>query len=211
MEAAGTSVEAEERGFVQTGLADTSLADTSLADTSLPDTSLAHTSLATTVTSLVFLDASNIRSTIGTSSSAFNAAVLRWSHTHPSPGRIIVIARDHGGPATQVLTRPVCFPHLSHTPPQRFTTILLPLDPFSPYATLPFFLYKSPRQIVPIDPHVFVSQSGPRWKADDTIVRDAGWWLENSTAHMLVVTTDKHLRKRCRERTRTGECNTNKS
>lgn len=111
-----------------------------------------------TVSDVLFLDASNIRSSIGASNSAFNAAVQRWASESPVPGRLIVIARDHGGPASQVR---------------------------------------------PIDLNTFVSQSGPRWKADDTIVRDVGWWLEHSEADMQVVTTDKHLRKRCRERTRT--------
>ena len=46
---------------------------------------------------------------------------------------------------------------------------------------------------------VLVTFSGARWKADDTIVRDVAWWLGSCSASLLVVSSDKLLRKRCRE------------
>ncbi|KAL1526509.1 hypothetical protein AB1Y20_015219 [Prymnesium parvum] len=46
---------------------------------------------------------------------------------------------------------------------------------------------------------VVLTFSGTRWKADDAIVRDCGWWLTHSEAGLLVVSSDKQLRRRCRE------------
>ena len=50
--------------------------------------------------------------------------------------------------------------------------------------------------------HTVLVMSGPRWSADDVIVRDVGWWHENSTATVTVVTSDKLLRSRCRHAAR---------
>jgi len=43
-----------------------------------------------------------------------------------------------------------------------------------------------------------VTRSGPRWKADDTIERDALWWLDRG-CDVVVITSDKLLRSRCRQ------------
>ena len=48
-----------------------------------------------------------------------------------------------------------------------------------------------------LSPGVVVTTSG-RWRADDTIVRDVGWLFANGQRDILVVSSDKLLRKRCR-------------
>ena len=48
-----------------------------------------------------------------------------------------------------------------------------------------------------LSPSVVVTTSG-RWRADDTIVRDVGWLCANGQRDILVVSSDKLLRKRCR-------------
>ena len=50
-------------------------------------------------------------------------------------------------------------------------------------------------------------RSGPRWKADDTIARDAVWWIGHSEAAVQIVSEDKQVRKRCREAVRLFEAN----
>ena len=46
---------------------------------------------------------------------------------------------------------------------------------------------------------VLLTFSGARCKADDTIARDCSWWMAESEARVLVISSDKQLRKRCRE------------
>ena len=48
-----------------------------------------------------------------------------------------------------------------------------------------------------LSPNVVMTTSG-RWRADDTIVRDVGWLFANGQSDILVVSSDKLLRKRCR-------------
>eukprot|EP00966_Prymnesium_polylepis_P182669 4232203-Prymnesium_polylepis.2 len=52
---------------------------------------------------------------------------------------------------------------------------------------------------------VLCTFSGTRWKADDTVVRDCGWWLTEGAACVVVVSSDKQLRRRCREAAGTVE------
>lgn len=44
-----------------------------------------------------------------------------------------------------------------------------------------------------------VIYSGPRWRADDGIVRDVEWWMAklDASANVLVVSSDKLVRRRC--------------
>ena len=47
--------------------------------------------------------------------------------------------------------------------------------------------------------HALVVYSGPRWRADDGIVRDVEWWLPrlDAASSVLVVSADKLVRRRC--------------
>ena len=48
---------------------------------------------------------------------------------------------------------------------------------------------------------LIVVYSGPRWRADDGIVRDVEWWIPKLAADFMVtvVSSDKLVRRRCRE------------
>ena len=59
---------------------------------------------------------------------------------------------------------------------------------------------KAPRARSLVGDRVLAVYSGSRWRADDGVVRDTEWWLSRpSTANLLVVTSDKLVRRRCNE------------
>jgi hypothetical protein len=47
-----------------------------------------------------------------------------------------------------------------------------------------------------LDERVAATFLGPRWRADDGLVRDVEWWMPRSSA-VLVVSSDKLVRRRC--------------
>lgn len=52
----------------------------------------------------------------------------------------------------------------------------------------------------PIGERTIANFLGPKWRADDGIVRDAEWWLRRpETASVLVISSDKQVRRRCSE------------
>ena len=52
----------------------------------------------------------------------------------------------------------------------------------------------------PLGEGVVAAFSGPRWRADDCIVRDLEWWLGfPGVESVLCVTSDKQVRRRCSE------------
>jgi hypothetical protein len=55
----------------------------------------------------------------------------------------------------------------------------------------------------PLDACTLLCASGPRWSADDVLARDTSWWLQDpAVVSVLVVTSDKRLKARCRHAAR---------
>ncbi len=56
------------------------------------------------------------------------------------------------------------------------------------------------QRCLPLSNSVLATFSGPRWCADDVIARDTEWWLRKcSGCRVLVVSSDRQVRRRCRE------------
>ena len=59
------------------------------------------------------------------------------------------------------------------------------------------------QQVSRLDGSTLLCASGPRWSADDVLARDTSWWLQSpAVTSVLVITSDKRLKARCRHAAR---------